>query len=511
MYQLGSARPLPKTSVDSDHRTSNDEAPDNLVTATIELLRRGCLPGDKLPLQISINHKKPVKSLQGIIITLYRKCHVDTHPAIPLGPSQSKKKQEYEDYYPKSRTGLGGLSLSTAGSSSGFRKDLSQRFVPLIVDPQSLTAIVKTSIQVPDDLFPTITSVPGAMIAFRYFVEVVIDLRGKLAGQDRFLPRLNMTSGIPTYGYSDCKANGMDGSDSYMASATSGLDLLVTEQIRREKGVVACLFEVIVGTRDSSRRRGRPAIDFRSSGISQIEAQKVSDEDGTQEAFRVSPDQEQAYSTSQAYDERRDFQISDDRYCATNGLDHWQSNTIPPPIFEEAQDEKSRIRRAEQQLLPSAPAEPSIPLPSHLQEYQPSAPAVDDGDFALVHRRANSHMSTHDRAMTGPSAPAETGRGFENCLSRPQVNGVTSTPAGSRDDKQELERRRLQLAASSPDDILNGEGGEPDSHDHQHLEPTAPSLTEEYPLRYYDRHDVYSTSQIRTARAGSEALPVYEK
>ena len=509
--QIGSARPFSKTSVDSNQRTSNDSTSDHLVTATIELLRRGCLPGDKLPLQISINHNKPVKCLQGIIITLYREGHVDTHPAIPLGPSQSKKKKEYEDYYPKSRTGLGGLSLSTAGSSSGFRKDLSQRFVPLIVDPQSLTAMVKTSIKVPDDLFPTITSVPGAMITFKYYVEVVIDLRGKLTGQDRFLPRLNMTSGAPTYGYGDYQNNGMDGSDSFVVSATSGLDLLVTEQIRREKGVVSCLFEVIVGTQDSGRKRGRQIGDFRSSGVSQTEVQKVSDEDGTRETSGISTDAEQPHKLPQDINRQRNFQFCDNRPCTAYRPDYWQSDTIPPPIFEEDQDEKSRIQRAEQRLLPSAPTEQNNPLPFGFQDYQPSAPeAFDDEDFILVRGRAVLNSPIYERAWPASPEPATPNHDLDNYQPGSQANGVPLPQSGPQDDKQEMERHRLQMAASSPDDFPNGNGFEPDHWAHQRLQPTAPTSTEEYLFQHYDHHDFHSASQLPTSSSGSEALPLYQ-
>lgn len=227
------------------------------ISATIEVLRGGCLPGDLLPVQISVNHTKAVKSLQGIIITLYRLARVDTHPAIPLGPRTDAKKPEYEDYYPKSRTGLGGLSLTSAGSSRAFRQDLNQTFAPLIVDPQSMTAVVRTSLQVPEDLFPTISNVPGQMISFKYYVEVVVDLRGKLASQDRVRSQLGIVNGAGGYGHGDPQVNGVDGSSGLFFPLASGFGCLDTSQIRREKSVVSWPFEVVVGTKDSDRKRGR--------------------------------------------------------------------------------------------------------------------------------------------------------------------------------------------------------------------------------------------------------------
>ncbi|RAL63135.1 hypothetical protein DID88_004217 [Monilinia fructigena] len=83
------------------------------------------------------------------------------------------ERLKHEEYYPKSKTGLGGLSLSSAGSTSVFRKDLSQTFAPLIVDPTTLTAQVTASVRVPEDCFPTICGVPGQMVNFKYQVEVI--------------------------------------------------------------------------------------------------------------------------------------------------------------------------------------------------------------------------------------------------------------------------------------------------------------------------------------------------
>lgn len=249
-WQIRSSTSIAKNS-------SEEIEPSNLggINATIEVLRGGCLPGDSLPVQVSVNHIKAVKSLQGIIITLYRLARVDTHPAIPLGPRTEDKKPEYEDYYPKSRTGLGGLSLTSAGSSRAFRQDLNQTFAPLIVDPRSLTAVVKTSLQVPEDLFPTISNVPGQMISFKYYVEVVVDLRGKLASQDRVRSQLAFVNGAGGYGHGDPQVNGVDGSSGLVFPLASGFGCLDTSQIRREKSVVSWPFEVVVGTKDSDRKR----------------------------------------------------------------------------------------------------------------------------------------------------------------------------------------------------------------------------------------------------------------
>ena len=228
------------------------------INATIEVLRGGFLPGDMVPVQVSVKHTKAVKSLQGIIVTLYRLGRVDNHPAIPVGPKTRGKKPEYENIYPKSRTGLSGLSITSAGSSRTFRQDLNQTFAPLIIDPRSLTAVVKTSLQVPEDLFPTITNVPGEMISFKYYVEVVVDLRGKLAGQGRVRSQLGIVNGAGGYGQGDPNIDAVDGSSGLFFPLASGFGCLDTSQVRREKNVVSWPCEIIVGTRDSKRKRWKP-------------------------------------------------------------------------------------------------------------------------------------------------------------------------------------------------------------------------------------------------------------
>ena len=483
IYQRGLARPspspLPSSSNGSNDGRSNEDVPDHVVTAIIELLYAGCLPGDKLPLKISIKHHKPVKNLQGIIITMYREGHVDTHPAIPLGPTQNKKKAEYEDYYPKSRTGLGGLSLSSAGSSSGFRKDLGQKIVPLIVDPHSLTTVVKTTIQAPEDLFPTISSVPGAMITFKYFVEVVIDLRGKLTGQDRFLPRLNMTSEASGYSYSDHRGNGRDRLDGFTIFSTDGVGILLTEQLRREKGVVSRQFEVTVGTHDSRRRRGRPLHDYRCSSAPHRETPRTSSEDRTLEGYCGPRNQQRYDELGQDFDYGNGFQPHDNPYSTAHGSDYRQPDNIPAPIIEEYSDEKSRVRRAEESLLPSAPTAHNEVVLSGPRVQQPSAPqASEDEEYSQIHVFSTLTPIMSNGAMESPLEMAACNNISEVDYASRQTNGVPAPSVGTEIDKQELERRHLQMAASSPDYFTEDRPFEQDIQSRRSVAPTAPILNE---------------------------------
>ncbi|KAI9874197.1 MAG: ph-response sensor protein [Pleopsidium flavum] len=512
--------PASSSAKDSDAHSSATSIADRTITATVELVRAGCLPGDLLPVKISINHTKPIKSLDGIIVTLYRQGRVDTHPAIPIGPIGKGKS---EDYYPKSRTGLGGLSLSSAGSSSVFRKDLSQTFAPLIVDPNSLTAVVKPSVRVPEDAFPTIASVPGAMISFKYYVEVIVDLRGKLAaGQDSFLPRLGMTS-VPTGSANSSHILSRDDSGTREIASTVGGSILDTDQIRRGKSVVACLFEVIVGTRDSGRKRTTRA-------------------DWTQQAeyypsFVPAPSVD-ARLPDGAEDHQSGGPPDGSHYLGPgNGSDQLNQYYTPPhesqpptdivprPLVEDEDnmDEKTRIRRAEQRLLPSQPPVEDDSL-SSIVDHRATAPELlgDASTNTITYLGDNGEFSTTGYAHGGPLAPsAETIIPFEDLQEQHDYragNEFTPNPTNSHpiDDKQELERRRLQVEASAPEDFPDDdENGNREANGGAvgttFLEPSAPVLLEDEEYVQHNMGHVCHEAGLWRYSSTGESLPRYER
>lgn len=419
------------------------------ITTKAEVLRAGVLPGDTLPIKVTINHCKQVRSAHGIIITLYRQGRIDLHPSIPIGNQTNGKKPIYEDVYPRSRTGLGGLTLGTTRTNSTFRKDLSQTFAPLIVDPTNLTAIVKTSIRVPEDAFPTITHVPGAMINFRYYVEIVVDLRGKITSPDRFIPRFNMVSGGSTFSPSGQILNPADAKGSAITANWAG-NILDTDQVRREKGVISVAFEVVVGTRDSKRvaraaieRTPSTAAESNTSQTLAMSSNLLNNGNG-EEWPQASPNeytQEERGFPDEPWDEYPE------EYSQ-------QFPMAAHPEEEEPVDEKTRVRRHEEALLPSqppgedeagpstefdVPTAPVLPEDHHLQDYQHvSSLAVD-----AVPHTVRSAESLQTVVVNGNGSEAN----------EPPVPG---------DDKQELERQRLMEQASAPSapppEETNGEG-----------------------------------------------------
>lgn len=519
-FRLGPVPSSAKSARDSQKSGSKVSLIDQTITANIELLKSGCLPGDNLPLKISIKHTKAIKSMHGIIITLYRQGRIDSAPPLSLFTDMNGKEAErlkHEEYYPKSKTGLGGLSLSSAGSSSIFRKDLAQTFAPILVDPMSLTATINASVRVPEDAFPTISGVPGQMISFKYHVEVVVDLGGKLAGQQRHVPRVGALS---VHGGS----SGPRGDGGNMLTTWGG-SIVGTENIRREKGVVACLFEIIVGTKDSARIRGRGASSVRSQINEWSEEAAVTPATAHEPIYEESlapsnHDYDKAppgqpypyYEHEPSYETQYGEYYHDDYEYQTNYHDaqapppHSHMHIPPPEISDEAGlDEKERARRAEQRLLPSQPyadfagpstsrgvADPSAPPRPHEESQDEDLYGADD----VTPQAANSFHPLHQvnsEQTVGPSAPA-----LEDL-----VPGAEHT-----EDKQEMEQRRLMVEASAPpqfgnpsDDADNNNAGEGGSG-----MPSAPTLDGEEEFR-----NRYAHLDLPSSSTRHETLPRYER
>ncbi|KAJ5759056.1 hypothetical protein N7520_006212 [Penicillium odoratum] len=433
----------------SEARSATPSVTDKTITAKAEVLRAGVLPGDTLPIKVTINHCKQVRSAHGIIITLYRQGRIDIHPSIPIGNNANGKKPIYEDCYPRSRTGLGGLTLGTTRNSSTFRKDLSQSFAPLIVDPTNLTAIVKTSIRVPEDAFPTITRVPGAMINFRYYVEIVVDLRGKITSPDRFIPRFNMVSGGSTFSPSGQILNPADANGNAITANWAG-NILDTDRVRREKGVISVAFEVVVGTRDS--KRGQIPIE---RTLSTAEESTMSQAPQTSSNHVNNGDVEEWPEGSPGEYDQEDPMFFEEAW-AEYPEDYSQQLPPPGPMaahpeVEEPVDEKTRVRRHEEGLLPSQPPDEDEAGPS-AEMSVPTAPVLPEDH----HLQDYYHVSGEDAMSHVQSAES---------LQTVVVNGNAPEPSGPSapgDDKQELERQRLMQQVSAPSapplEESNGEG-----------------------------------------------------
>ena len=474
------------------------------ISATIHPLRSGYLPGDTITLKVTVKHTKPIRSMRGVITTFYRQSRIDTHPVTPFPSSKgkSREKPKHDDYYPKSRTGLGGLSLSSAGTSRVFRNEFSQTSTPLIVDPQTMTAVVRPSVRIPAEAFPTIASVPGGMISFRYYVEVVVDLGGKMSTQDRFFPRLAMINTPATYGNASGTAGIASEDDQHAGSVTFGGNILDTAQIRRERSVAACNFEVVIGTTDSSRRRGRPteALHFDTDSAQQDES-----------VYEILPPSQDAAEPTRNIDQTPEYEFPYPHDYGIGEQDHFYANyhdaatdqgpaSVPPPEIQddESLDDKARLRRAEERLLPSSPpveAESSTAM-AHLQ---PSAPPLEHEGGSYHAYTSSPHWSAQTEA--GPSSPS-----IDAIIQQPIPRENTILP--QLEDKQELERRRLQMEASAPEDFPDEDDaeGRQDTPIATSPGPSVPMLDESGDIG----HDGNPGALINR-QASHESLPRYER
>ena len=425
------------------------------ITTEVTSCVGGCLRGDSIPIKVSVNHVKHIKSMNGVIVTLYRQARVDMHPAIPLGPTEKSKNPKYEDYYPRSKTGLGGLSLSGAGSSHMFRKDLSQIVQPLIVDPGSLLSEVTVKVRVPEDAFPTISTVPGAMISFRYYVEVVVDIQGRLGAQERALAGLPGLTAISTSGGDDLEneRSGITASGTYMVD---------TAPVRRDKGVVTATFEVIIGTRDSERRRGKQ----------KEEATATIPEEPTpvEHPLRATTGgADGPYYGFPSEDDYWGYSYHDWTYGNANGHDHWDYHgnghgngwDMPPEVLmpcvpDDSQlSDKERARRAEERLLPSQP--PDMDQQAGQGVHAATAPYLPGEDIpGLYGAPTPAYESPHHSTPVPESSAFQAPRSDVFASSPvpdyfpaagPSNHVPVSTPV---DDKQEMRRRELEAAASAP-------------------------------------------------------------
>jgi hypothetical protein len=495
-------------------RVSGGAAEEREITATVELLKGGCLPGDLLPIKISVDHNRRMKSMHGIVVTLYRQGRVDYAPPSSLFTNLSKEdaeRLEREEYYPKSRTGLGGLSLSSAGSCSVFRKDLSQAISPLIIDPTTLSANITTSVRVPEDVFPSIKGVPGGLICFKYHVEVVVDLGGRLAGQTQgSLQQPGSFGPMPAPGAGSGSALG-----AYDANRMANWNgaIVDTDNIRREKGVISVSFEVVVGTMDSTRSRGKSVV--RSAVASDpTPRQTFPDVDDMNYSWHDEFDGDGAYDETgdrvTPYEQSESYYPSDGAhqrpYYNFHSQDTQAPDYVPPPQLPDQNglSEKERVRQAEERLLPSQPPAPS--LGSEAGPSQPPALAASSPQpGAHTIRSSADNDTTYER----PSAPT--------------LAQLSATAASNPfDDKQELERRRLMAEASAPPEVpedyeIEGSSAPPPdiagpatSH-----EPSAPVLNEH---GIYGSHDPYesfpgpSTPRRPNEHGhGAEPLPEYKR
>lgn len=504
---------------------------DKTITATVELVRGGCLPGDTVTVRVNVHHIKRVKSINGVIVTLFRQGKIDSSPSSALFTDkmtkEERKRFEKQDSFPRSRTGLGGLSLSSSGSTSVFRKDLDQSTAPLIIHPTTLGAAVTVSVKLPDDSFPTIRNVPGEMVSFKYQVEVIVDLGGRLSNK--------FQGGQSRVG--QVNNSGFEANNNTYSSRSSIAD---TAPLRREKGVISVTMETIVGSTDSSRNRARAS---HSSRVLRIAAQ--SDDDEAYQTEHSQPDDSHwgtPYANGQSANHYfAQHHAANQRYYGPPplppSLQHphtpggpsqpypYQANGdindatpeyIPPPNVPDERNmtDKERIRQAETRLLPS---QPTAPGSSSAAADNAGSSSSNTGAPNLDNENGDENAQDEDETpRVDPASPALGAALAEEGPSAPPPEDLeVPFNAEPAQDKQEIERRRLMGEASAPPEVPEDMQRQQDSGPSRseptqeaEMEPSAPVLTEDDEYHGYG----FGAGPSRpTHHHHNEQLPAYER
>ncbi|KAH3664047.1 hypothetical protein OGAPHI_004761 [Ogataea philodendri] len=217
---------------------SIDDNSNNRVQVKMNISSMGYLRGDSVNVRLSLKCYKKIANTQGIIVTLIRICRLD------LG-------QGYE--------------------IQSYRKDLSQSIVPLIMDPSTLTCETSTSLKVPVDCFPTITT---NLVSFQYYVEVLVNL-----------------SNSKIQAPSDHKFV-----DDEIIHTDTSSNIYNVDRLKRTKNVLTLNSEIIIGTerRVSSRLRKKAE---RSASAPQTPCTSIDSPLSTQDSTPPAPTPTLQYTT----------------------------------------------------------------------------------------------------------------------------------------------------------------------------------------------------------------------
>ncbi|KAK9368775.1 hypothetical protein V1509DRAFT_622773 [Lipomyces kononenkoae] len=410
------------------------------ATAFVETPSVGCLRGQVIPVKITVRHVREVRSINGVVITFLRISRVCPHDVEPLS----------------------------------FRKDLVQTVTPLYIDSRTLTTTITANIRVPTDIFPTIDEYP--LVAFKYCLEVVLDLSGKAE-----LPLAQTV---------------MHSSNTEPAPNLTSRPYVDTELMKRMKGVVSLWTEIVVGTEKSEQvKKPNPATAPAKVTVSPAVSQNIPPSQRTSRIVTLPPEVEsvqvQASSSSSpptvpgyplSQDPSQPMAPSfispqpaisnDSRTIPPNSPhpDEIAEDLLPPPPLPHrdaatAEAEKERLALLEEALLPSAPPAMSTP------ELDLAVPTIDELE-----------ITTDDHAQSSYSYSS------------------AATPPMDKLDHERLRLEQLESAPQVPSDRM----ADPDA---------APVYTPTAPARhhiegYMDDQDVSESDSTSDVEDG-DWVPVY--
>jgi hypothetical protein len=170
---------------------------------------------------------------------------------------------------------------------------------------------------------------------------------------------------------------------------------------------------------------------------------------------------------------------------------------IPPPQPHEEVDEKTRLRRQEELLLPSQPPQEGE-ASNRAQPQVPTAPVIVDGTVSNEGGIPNDGTTTPSSLHPASVTSARSGDTIRpHSRSPPSPPPPPSSDNDYTDDKQEMERRRLIAQVSAPPGV---EDEACSSSTASVPTPSAPTLNE----------DDYNVRTLHHDHMGAD-LPQYER
>ncbi|KAK9433810.1 hypothetical protein V1505DRAFT_362207 [Lipomyces doorenjongii] len=464
--------PPPKPSMLSvEIKKKNRRRERGTATAIVETPAVGCLRGEVIPVKITVRHVREVRNVSGVVITFLRISRVCAHDLEPLS----------------------------------FRKDLVQTVTPLYIDSRTLITTIMANIRVPMDIFPTIDEYP--LVAFKYCLEVVLDLSGKV--------ELPMAQSAVHSAATDNTPN--------LASRP----YVDTELLKRMKGVVSLWTEIVVGTEKSEQIKPNPRntpvnVNTNSTvpqGIlpTQRTSRTVASDELETPNVRASsssqpvvPEYASAEYTSQPeapLSMPRHHTAADDSRAIPHSLppphpDNVEDLLPPPPLSRPEQlparveSEKERLARLEEALLPSAPPVPSSSAMDLV------IPTIDDIEIAAVN---------HAETSSSSAAMRPTDKLDQERLRLQQLESAPTTPADAIPDPEAAPvytataPPRHHIEAYADDQDISGSDGASEEGDSDWVPMYSPNAEEEhvciggyhhYVLGYPDGYDINDTTNV---------------
>ncbi|KAK9322571.1 hypothetical protein V1517DRAFT_130656 [Lipomyces orientalis] len=479
--------PPPKPSMLSvEIQKKNRRRERGTATAIVEIPAVGCLRGEVVPVKITVRHVREVRNVTGVVITLLRISRVCAHDLEPLS----------------------------------FRKDLVQTVAPLYIDSRTLTTTITANIRVPTDIFPTIDEYP--LVAFKYCLEVVLDLSGKVD--------LPLSQTVVHSAATDTTPGN--------AADLASRPYVDTELLKRMKGVVSLWTEIVVGTERSEQIKLSPTNGPARTGANRTVKQSTPPTPREQQRtsrtvtptevetphVRASSSSQQPvvpeYMSAEHISQPRatipvlDAPSTDSRATLLSAPpphpNHGENLPPPPPpppppplqypdqLPATAESEKERLARMEEALLPSAP-----PVASG-SEIEPVIPTLDEIEIAGIERAEPSSSSAAPRPTDKLEHERERLRHLESAPSAP-TNAAEQPDAAPGYYATAPPRHRIEAYGDEADGSGSGSDCTSEEGERDWVPVYSPNAEEEYVsmggyhhyvLGYSGSYDINDTTNV---------------